>query len=278
VSKKRTPFFVEVKMNTWYKIVGALLMLLVLNNLSYTQEVTPDFSDGKKWSAGLGFEYLRSTISWDEDSLSSNLKAYLMTFHVSYEILDGLNIGGILGYTSSDFESLTFRELPISLTMDKGAIGGMLFGGEAAFTFYETESFGFSVLGQYIYYNGGQKQWDIPRLAVEGTATGKPKWSRLTLGASIKYLAADPFFPYLNIGYSSLSGTFAMEESIETLSRTEEKKISGVANLLIGLGGIYDFSDSFSLMLEAGLAPYGSSDNYEGGVDLGALLRITYSF
>ncbi len=265
-------------MKTWYRVTIALLMLLVLTSLSLAQEVTPDFSDGKKWSAGLGFEYFKSTVSWDEDSFISPLKSYLMTFHVSYKILDSLNLGGIIGYASSDFESLTFRELPISLTIDKGAIGGLLFGGEAEFTFYETESFGFSVLGQYIYYKGGQKQWTIPGLAVEGTATGKSKWSRLTLGASFKYVAADPLLPYLNIGYSSLSGTFAMEESIQDLDRTEEKKISGVGSLLIAVGTIYDFSDSLSLLLEADFTPYGGGDTYEGGVDFGALVRIMYSF
>jgi hypothetical protein len=259
-------------------ILSTVLMLFVFTSLSYAQEPTPDYSDGNKWSAALGFEYFKSTISWDEDSLISPLKTYLMTFHVNYEILDGLNLGGIFGYASSDYESLTFRDLPISLTMDKGTIGGMLFGGEAAFTFYETDSFDFSVLGQYIYYNGGQKQWDIPGLTVDGTATGEPKWSRLTAGISFRYLAADPFLPYLNIAYSSLSGTFAMEESIQTLNRTEEKKISAVGNFMIGVGGIYDFSDSLSLQLEADLTPYGEGDNYESGVDFGALLRIMYSF
>jgi hypothetical protein len=259
-------------------IFGTVLMLFVFTGLSYSQEPTPDFSDGKKWSAGFGFEYFKNTISWDEDSLISRLKSTLLTFHVSYEILDGLSLGGIIGYASSDFESLTFRELPISLTMDKEAIGGMLFGGEAQFIFYETNSFDFSVMGQYINYNGSQKEWDIPGLAVDGTATGKPKWSRLTLGGSFRYIAADPFLPYLNIAYSSLSGTFAMEESIQSLNRTEEKKISAVGNLLIGLGGIYDFSDAFSLTLEADFTPYRGGDNYEGGVDFGALIRIMYSF
>jgi hypothetical protein len=265
-------------MNLKRCILSAVLMLFVFTSLSHAQEPTPDFSNGNKWSAGLGFEYFKTTVSWDDDSFISPLKSYLMTFHISYEIVDGLYLGGIFGYASSDFESLTFRELPISLTMDKGAIGGMLFGGEALFTFYETDSFDFSVLGQYIYYNGGQKQWDIPGLAVDGTATGKPKWSRGTVGVSFKYLAAEPFLPYLNIAYSSLSGTFSMEESIQTLNRTEEKKISGVGSILIALGCIYDLSDSLSLVLEADLTPYGSGDNYEGGVDFGALLRIMYSF
>lgn len=265
-------------MNSWHKMVSALMMLVVFTTLSYTQEVTPDFSNGSRWSAGLGFEYFKRTISWDEDTLVSPLKAYLMTFHVSYEIMDGLNLGGIIGYSSSDFESLTFRELPLSLTMDKGSIGGMLFGGEAEFTFYETESFGVSVLGQYIYYKGGEKQWNIPGLAVEGTATGKPNWSRATIGASFKYLASNMFLPYLNVAFSSLSGTFSMEESIQELNRTEEKKISSVGKILIGVGAIYDFSQSFSLLLEADLTPHGSGDNYEGGVDFGAFVRIMYSF
>jgi hypothetical protein len=242
-------------MNLKRCIFGSVLMLFVFTGLNYSQEVTPDFSNGKKWSAGFGFEYFKNTISWDEESLISKLKTTLLTFHVSYEILDGL-----------------------SLTLDKGAAGGMLFGGEAQFIFYETDSFDFSVLGQYIYFNGSQKEWDIPGLAVDGTATGKPKWSRLTLGGSFRYIAADPFLPYLNIAYSSLSGTFAMEESIQNLNRTEEKKISAVGSLLIGLGGIYDFSDAFSLTLEADFTPYSGGDNYEGGVDFGALIRIMYSF
>jgi len=265
-------------MNLKRCIFSSVLILFVFTSLSYTQEPTPDFSDGNKWSAGLGFEYFKSTMSWDEDSLVSPLKSYLMTFHISYEILDGLYLGGIIGYASSDYESLTFRDLPISLIMDKGAIGGMLFGGEAVFTFYETDTFDFSILGQYIYYNGGQKQWDIPELTVDGTATGKPKWSRVTLGVSFRYLATEPFLPYLNIAYSSLSGTFSMEESIQTLKRTEKKKISAIGNFMIGLGGIYDLSDSLSLLLEADLTPYSGGDNYESGVDFGALLRIMYSF
>jgi len=265
-------------MNLKRCIFSSVLILFVFASLSYTQEATPDFSNGKKWSAGLGFEYFKSTVSWGEDSFISPLKTYLMTFHVNYEIVDGFYLGGIIGYASSDFESLTFRELPISLTMDKGAIGGMLFGGEALFTFYETESFDFSIFGQYIYYKGGQKQWDIPGLAVDGTATGKPKWSRVTAGISLRYLASEPFLPYLNIAYSSLSGAFAMEESIQSLSRTEEAEISGVGSFMIGLGGIYDFTDSLSLLLEVDLTPYGRGDNYEGGVDFGALLRIMYSF
>ena len=61
-------------------------------------------------------------------------------------------------------------------------------------------------------------------------------------------------------------------------SRTEEKKISSIGNFMIGLGGIYDLSDSLSLLLEADFTPYGSGDNYGSGVDFGALLRIMYSF
>ncbi|MGD9347333.1 MAG: hypothetical protein PVH84_15815 [Candidatus Aminicenantes bacterium] len=265
-------------MNKRSKIVSVLWVLILFTTLSYTQEITPDFSYGKKWSAGLGFEYFKTTISWDEDSLISPLKSYLMTLHVGYEIVEGLNLGGIIGYASSDYESLTFRELPLSLTIDKGAIGGLLFGGEAEFTFYETDSLGFSIIGQYIYTIGGEKQWDIPGLAVEGTATGKPKWSRLTLGASFKYTATDPFVPYLNVAYSSLSGSFELEESIQSLNRREEKDISGVGNIMIGVGGIYDFSDAFRLHLEADFTPYGSGDNYDSGVDFGALVRIMYSF
>jgi hypothetical protein len=265
-------------MKTKHKILSALLMLFVLTCFSYSQEVTPDFSDGKKWSAGLGFEYFKSTISWGDDNLVSPLKSYLMTFHISYEILDGLYLGGIIGYASSDFESLTFRQLPISLVLDKGSIGGMLIGGEATYTFYETDSFDFSVLGQYISYNGGQKQWDIPGLAVDGTATGKPKWTRFAIGGSFRYTAADPFLPFLNIGYSSLSGTYTMEESIQSLTGEEETKISAVGSLLIGVGALYNFTESFSLLLEADFTPYGGGDNYEGGVDFGALIRIMYSF
>lgn len=258
--------------------MSVLCMLFLLAAVSYTQEATPDFSFEKKWSAGLGFEYFKTTISWDEDSFVSPLKSYLMTFHISYRILEDLNLGGIIGYASSDFESLTFRELPLSLILDKGAIGGFLLGGEADFTFYKTNNLDFSVSGQYTYYFGREKQWNIPGLAVEGSATGKPKWSRLTLGGSIKYTAANPFLPYLTVAYRSLSGSFELEESIQSLNRREEKDISGVGNLMIGVGGIYKLSDILRFHLEADFTPYGSGDNYDSGVDFSALLRIMYSF
>jgi hypothetical protein len=265
-------------MNVRRCIFIAILLLFVFSSISYSQEETSDFSDSKKWSAGLGFEYFKSTMSWDEDSLVSPLKSYLMSFHVNYEIIEGLNLGAIVGYASSDYESLIFNELPVSLELDKGAIGGFLFGGEVVFTFYRTENFDFSVMGQYIYYNGGEKQWDIPGLAVEGTAAGKSKWSRVILGGTFRFLATEPLYPYLSIAYSPLWGTFSMEESIQTLNRTEEKEISSKGNVLIGIGGIYEFSDSFSLILEADLVPYSGGDNYDGGVDFGAALRIMYSF
>ena len=82
-------------MNLKRCIIGSVLILFVLANLSYSQEVKPDFSNGKKWSAGLGFEYFKRTMSWDEDSFVSPLKSYLMTFHVNYKILDSLCVGGI---------------------------------------------------------------------------------------------------------------------------------------------------------------------------------------
>lgn len=268
----------RLKMSLRRWIVSPFLLLFVLSIVAYAQEEKPDFVSANKWSIGLGFEYFKRTISWDEDSLVSPLKSYFLTFHLHYEILEGLNLGAMIGYAPSDYESLVFRELPVSLELDEGSIGGLLFGGEATFSFYRTAHFDFAVIGQYVYNSGGEKQWDIPGLAVQGTATGKPKWSRAVVGASFKFLGSEPLFPCVSVAYSPLWGTYTMEESIQTLSGTEEKKISSKGKFMISGGGIYDFSDSFNIKLEANVVPYGSGDTYDGGVDLGVALRIMYSF
>ena len=117
----------------------------------------------------------------------------------------------------------------------------------------------------------GNHQWDIPDLNVEGNAMGKPFWTRGMVGPILKYLGYKKLHPYLFISYNKLGGTFTMEQSIQDLEGTEEKKIAATSNFSVSIGTFYEFSSNFSIKTEASVMPY------DGGVDFGFMLKTMFS-
>ena len=89
--------------------------------------------------------------------------------NMSHEIRTPLN--AILGYAmpGSSYDELTFRELPISVELDVGTIKGYLIGGEIRKSIIYATHLQIDVLGQFLYYTGTKKEWEIPDLAVDGT-------------------------------------------------------------------------------------------------------------
>ncbi|MFC2163871.1 hypothetical protein ACFLT2_02595 [Acidobacteriota bacterium] len=251
---------------------GILILLFGISCLSYAQTESEGLPNQMTFGAGVGFEYFNRTISWDDGELTSPLKTLMLTLNADIEIIDGLTLGAIVGYASSNMDALMFRELPISLELNSGSISGFALGAEAEFVFYRTYDFALSAIGQFLYYSGGTKEWDIPGLSVEGKAKGKPKWSRGIIGLSFEYTGMDYFFPYASLSYTPLWGSFEMDESIDGLTGTEKKDIKGKGKFAIGLGGLYEISDSIGLKAEIDILPY------SGGVDLGILVRIRYEF
>lgn len=251
---------------------GILFLFFGISCLSYAQTESEGLFDRMTFGAGIGFEYFNRTISWEDGEMTSPLKSLMFTLKADIEVIDGLTLGGIVGYASSTYDALIFRELPISLELNAGSIGGFALGAEAEFVIYSTLDFALSAIGQFLYYSGGTKEWEIPGLSVDGKAEGKPKWSRGIIGLSFEYTGLDYFYPYATLSYTPLWGSFEMTESIDGLTGTEKKDIKGKGKFTAGLGGLYEITDSIGVNAEIDILPY------SGGVDLGVLVRIRYEF
>lgn len=255
-----------------YAVIGILILFFGITCLSYAQEESEGLPNRMTFGVGVGFEYFSRTISWNDGELTSPLKSLMLTFKADIEIMDGLTLGAIVGYASTNYDALIFRELPISLELNAGSISGIALGAEAEFILYSTYDFALSAIGQFLYYSGGTKEWDIPGLSVEGKAKGKPKWSRGIIGLSFEYTGLDYFYPYASLSYSPLWGSFEMNETIDGLTGTEKKDIKGKGKFTLGLGGMYEITDSIGVNAELDILPY------SGGVDFGVLVRIRYEF
>ena len=259
-------------MNKKHVGLGVLFLFVGMTCLSFAQAESEDLPNQMTIGAGVGFEYFNRTIRWDDGELTSPLKSLMLTLNADIEVMDGLTLGAIVGYASSNYNDLIFREVPISLELDAGSISGFALGAEAEFTVYSTYDYALNAIGQFLYYSGGSKEWDISGLAVEGKAQGKPKWYRGIIGLAFEYTGMDYLSPYASLSYTPLWGSFEMEETIDGLSGTENKDIKGKGQFTIGLGGLYDITDSIGLKAEIDILPY------SGGVDFGFLARLRYEF
>ncbi len=251
---------------------GILILFFGITSLSYAQTESEGLPNQMTIRAGVGFEYFNRTISWNDGELTSPLKSLMLTLNADIEVIDGLTIGAIVGYASSNYDALMFRDLPISLELNAGSISGFVLGAEAEFVLYSTYDFAINAIGQFLYYSGGTKEWGIPGLSVDGKAKGNPKWSRGTIGLSFEYTGLDYFYPYASLSFTPLWGNFEMDESIEDLTGTEKKDIKGKGKFTIGLGGLYEITNSIGLKAEIDILPY------NGGVDFGICAKIRYEF
>ncbi|TET75454.1 MAG: hypothetical protein E3J56_00580 [Candidatus Aminicenantes bacterium] len=250
----------------------AALLILSLCSFSYAQFQEEESSPRISIKPGIGFEYFSRTISWDDDKYSSNLKSYFFILNVEFEIQEGFSLNALAGYSFSNFDSLIFRELPFSVELDVGDMSGFLFGGEIKKSIFSINDFEVEGLGQFVYYLGSKKEWDIPDLNVEGSVTGKPWWMRASAGPVITYTGFDYFYPYIYLSYNKLWGKFKMEQTIQELSGSEDKKITGKSVFSTSLGAIYEVFDALTLKAEASFMPYNK------GLDFGVMLRAMYSF
>lgn len=219
----------------------------------------------------IGFEYFNRTISWDGEDIESSLKSYIFTFNANFEIQNGFWAGVILGYSLSNFDDLLFRKIPFSVELQTGSAGGFLFGGQLTKNFINSQSFEIDVMGQFVYYLGAEEEWEIPGLNVNGTAKGKPNWLRGIIGLNLKYTEFDYFKPYLLLSYNRLQGTYSMKQTIQELTGSEEKKITGKSKFSTAVGIVYDLSQAFNIKAEVIVMPY------SGGVDLGFMIGAFYS-
>ncbi|MBL7082916.1 MAG: hypothetical protein ISS41_04700 [Candidatus Aminicenantes bacterium] len=221
---------------------------------------------------GISYEYFSRTISWDEDEYTSKLKSYFFTFNTEFEIPNGLSLALIFGYSFTNYDELEFRELPISLELGVGKIGGYLLGSEIRKSFVSNEDLVIDGQAQFFVYLGSKEEWEIPGLSVEGTTEGKSSWMRFSVGPVFTYKGFAPIYPYLYLGFNKLWGKFKMDQTIQDLTGSEDKKISGESSFSTSLGFNFIVTEALSFKAEGNFMPY------KDGVDLGFMIKAMYSF
>ena len=90
----------------------------------------PKGSGDSGFRAGLSLGYLSRTLSLngEEQDILPKMTSLLASLILEYEFQPGFALAAHIGYSSSGFDSLTFRGLPYSLEIDSdsGSMGGIL--------------------------------------------------------------------------------------------------------------------------------------------------------
>ncbi len=232
---------------------------------------------------GIGFEFFSRTITWDDAldvQYTSKLKSSFLTFNTEFEFGKGFFFNAILGYAipGSSNDELTFRELPFSVKLDVGTIKGYLVGAEIKKSLVYAKDLRVDILGQFFYYMGTKKEWEMTGLhvEVEGTVEGDPSWMRASIGPVFTYSGFDAFYPYLYLNFNKLWGKFKMVQTIQglegSLEGNEDIEISGSSSFSATLGAIFKLTEVFGIKTEGNFIPHGDR------VDFGFTVRIMYSF
>ncbi len=252
---------------------SVLVILFFLSHISLAQQPQEQNLDKKiTVKPSVGAEYFSLTIGWDEDENTSKLKSYLLSTNTEIEIFDGFSVHVIFGYSLSNFDDLTFRQLPFSVEIGVKEIGGLLFGTEINKSLFNLSDYEISLQGQLIYYYGFNNEWELPDLNVDGTVVGTPNWTRAQIGPKISYSGFINISPFFSATYNKLWGTFKMEQEILDLSGIEEKKITGKSSLAFSAGSEFAVSSNLSVKGALSVMPY------KAGVDIGGMISIQYVF
>lgn len=253
--------------------LSVLFILFFLSQMSFAQrqqEKNQDQSIIVK--LGLSAEYFNLTIGWDEDVYTSKLKSYIYSSNTEIDIFDGFSMHFILGYSLSNFDDLVFRQLPFSVELGVNEIKGLLVGTEINKRLFYLSEYEISLQGQFVYYNGFNNEWDMQDLNVDGTITGSPTWSRAQIGPKIRYEGLNTIYPFISASFNKLWGTFTVDQDIQDLFGTEEKRITGKSNFTFSAGSEFMVTSNFLVNGVLSIMPY------NGGVDIGAMISIQYVF
>ncbi|MFZ2053217.1 MAG: hypothetical protein WAU81_03370 [Candidatus Aminicenantales bacterium] len=231
-------------------------------------------SDASSFRPGLELEYGSRTVGWTEDGqeVTSKMSSFLASLVLEYEIQPGFALAARVGYTSTSFEGLFFRGLPLSIELEAGGISGILLGAEVEKALVAGETYSLDVVGQFLASLGLNKKWDIPGLAVEGSIQGKPTWMRASFGPVLAYRGWEGVTPFLYPRLDYIWGKFKLEETIQELQGSEQKDIKGKAIFGFGLGADLELSARLRLRGEASLYPR------EGGTDYSFMVRTLFAF
>ncbi len=266
-----------MKKFTGYFLAASLVVSLT-TQISFSQ-----FQEESKMriKPGVHFEYFTRNIIWDDKSYISDMKSTIIALNTEFEMDWGFSFSALIGYSFTNFDSLVFRQLPFSVELDVGSTGGYILGAELRKSLFDYNNFKMEVFGQIFHNFGTKKDWEISGLNVQGTVTGKPSWTRLSIGPIFKYTALESFSPYFGLCYNGLWGTYKMEQTIQTLEGEEEKKIEGKGIIEGKLGSIFELGKDFTIKGEIQIIPY-SFEDIQGeksrGINLGFMAVASFSF
>jgi hypothetical protein len=255
-----------------YVLFLAVILILILACSSSAQAQERRLLNAVSISPGIGFEYFSRTINWDDETSTSKLKSHFFTIDTEIEFPNELFFRAVLGFSSSKYDSLIFRELPLSIELDVGNINGYILGADVKKSLVHSEAMRIDVFGQFFYGLGKKTEWEIPGLAVEGSVEGKPTWMRVSVGPVFTYTGLNSLYPYLYLSYNTLWGKFNLDQVIQDLTGNEEKKIKGESSVCVSPGFTFKLTGSLSLKSEASIMPY------KDGIDFGVMIKVMYSF
>ncbi len=254
------------------KITGCLIAALVVLTLPQFSFSQSQDESKQRIKPGIHFEYFTRKITWDNKAYTSDMKSAVIALNTEFEMDWGLSFNALIGYTFTNFDSLVFRQLPFSVELDVGSTGGYLLGAELKKTLFDYSDFEMEAFGQIVHNIGSENDWEISGLAVQGTVTGKPTWTRVSIGPIFKYTALERILPYFGVCYNGLWGTYKMDQTIQTLQGEEEKKIDGKGIFEGKLGSIFEIGTRMMFKGEISIIPY------DGGINLGFLAVTSFSF
>lgn len=261
-----------MKHHPFCRCARILAIFFALSAVAFGQAILP--SKSSSFRPGLEFEYGSRTVGWTEDGqdVTSKMSFWSANLVLEYEIQPGFSLAAHVGYSSTSFDSLSFRRLPLSIELETGGIGGIVLGAGVEKSLSVGETFSFDLIGQFLASLGFNKKWEIPSLAVEGSVQGKPTWMKASFGPVIAYQGWEGIIPFLYPRLDYMWGKFKLEETVQELQGSEQKDLEGKALFGLGLGADLEISTRLYLRGEASLYPR------KGGTDYSFMIRTVYSF
>ncbi len=242
---------------------AALFLLLVLSPVrAAVAQAGPGSGSSLTFKPGVRFDYISRTLSGDDSQSAPKLTSYVGTVVLGLQSRAGFWLAGLIGYSSSTFDGLIFRDLPLSVEYTGGKTNGLIVGGELNAGLLSAGSLAVDAFGQFLACLGTSAESSLPGLAVPGTVEGKPTWMHASIGPVFSYRGRGSFSPYLYPSLDYLWGTYEMKETVETLTGTENKKIKSKSLFGVAAGVALNVSPTLSLKGEAGVYPYQGSADY----------------
>lgn len=249
-----------------------LVVFLAAPCLNFGQSRPP--AEASSFRPGVEFAYGSRTVGWTEngEEATSQASFWLAGFVLEYRIQPGFSVSARVGYSSTSFEDMTFRQLPLSIELESGGMGGLVLGAEVEKSITSGETYSLDLAGQFVASLGLNKKWDIPGLAVEGTVEGKPTWMRAVFGPVIAFRGWPGIVPFLFPRLDYFWGRFKLDETVQELQGSEQKDFKGKAIFGLALGADLELSARLFLRCEGAVYPR------EGGTDFSLRVRTLYAF